>query len=85
MPKEDLQQLVKHERSARKLKQLQAILWCYETNYYVYTSRIASKICITPSIICNWVYAWNKKGLDGLKIGEMIHIFTLGKINIKRL
>ena len=70
MPKEELQNLVKHEKSARKLKRLQAILWCYKTNYYVYTKRIASKIYVTPSTICNWVHAWNKKGLDGLKIGR---------------
>ncbi|MHA1340657.1 MAG: helix-turn-helix domain-containing protein, partial [Promethearchaeota archaeon] len=58
--------LIKHEKDARKLKRLQAILWSYNTNYYVYTSNLASKLCVTPRTICNWVKAWNEKGLDGL-------------------
>lgn len=65
---EELLEAFKQERDARVARNIQIILWGYETNYYPKVKEIIKLLHISKVTVHKWIQRWNENGLEGLQI-----------------
>mgnify|MGYP000722400269 CR=1 FL=1 len=67
LPYQELLQALKKEKNARIARNIQIILYAYETNLYVHVKDTAQRLHISGTCVRNWIKCWNAHGLEGLK------------------
>ena len=68
LEKEELEELLRKERSAKQARRYLAILHAYRTNYYPDCQKIADLLVVSRQTVYNWMKAWNREGLKGIRI-----------------
>ncbi|MBD3253541.1 MAG: helix-turn-helix domain-containing protein [Candidatus Lokiarchaeota archaeon] len=70
LEKEELEELAREESSLKQARRYLALLQAYRTNYYPDCEAIADLFLVSTQTVYNWIKAWNREGLEGIRIDK---------------